>query len=99
MGAVIAANLLSEGERLDKFAGWLGTKLGQGWKVARRVASPYVGAGLERVGAGTSLVGKWAGRRTINLGQKLGKAIRDKSMDFGRKISDKGQDLRNRYSS
>jgi len=98
-GAVVAVSLLSEGEKLDKFAGWLGTKAGQGWNITKKAVTPYIATGLESTGKQIADVGRKAAIGTVKLGAKLGQAIQNRSLDLGRKTFYKGQALRNKYSS
>jgi len=96
-GAIVAANLLTEGKTLDKVAGWVGTKLGEGYKVARKVSSPLVGAGLEATGKGIVVGGRNLATGIVRAGGKVGKAIDDRTLNLGRNIYYKGMNLREKY--
>jgi len=96
-GLVIAANLLTEGKTLDKVAGWVGTKLGEGYKVARKVSAPYVGSGLESGGKGIAVGGRNLATGIVKMGGKIGKGIDDRTLTLGRNIYYKGTNLKEKY--
>jgi len=96
-GAIVAANLLTENKTLDKVAGWVGTKLGEGYKVARKASAPYVGAGLEGAGKGIVVGGRNLATGIVKIGGKVGKAIDDRTLKFGRNIYNTGRNLKDKY--
>jgi len=98
-GAIVAANLLTENKTLDKVAGWVGTKLGEGYKVARKASAPYVGAGLEGAGKGIVVGGRNLATGIVKIGGKVGKGIDDRTLKFGRNIYNAGRNLKDKYKN
>jgi hypothetical protein len=62
---------LSEGERLNNAFGWAGSKLGQGVLAAKKVATPLVGAGLEKTGTGIAKAGIFVGKKVFDKGTSM----------------------------
>ena len=62
---------LSEGERLNNAFGWVGSKLGQGVLAAKKVATPLVGAGLEKTGTEIARAGIIVGKKVFDKGSAM----------------------------
>ena len=83
---IIGPLFLAEGEKLDTVAGWLGTRLGQGYLATKKIAQPYVGAGLEHAGIGVAKTSRYVANKIGTVG-----------INTGKKIFDKGTEIKNKY--